>query len=74
MRMWISLAPASLKRRTIRRLVLPRTMESSTKTSLLSLTLASTALSLIRTWSSLVPCPGEMKVLPIYLFFISPMP
>ena len=72
--MCISFAPASRRSFTILPLVVPLTIESSTKTTRFPDTVSSTALSFILTWSTLVSCPGEMKVLPIYLFFIRPMP
>ena len=72
--MWISLTPASLKRVTICLLVVPRTMESSIKTTRFPLMADIMGLSFIRTRSTRSFSPGEIKVLPIYLFFTSPIP
>ena len=55
------------------RRLFPRTMESSTKTTRFPFTLSTIAESFMLTWSILVDWPGEIKVLPIYLFLINPI-
>ena len=72
--MCTSFAPALRNSWTTRPIVFPRTMESSISTTRFPRILSSTAESLIFTLSSLAPCPGEMKVLPMYLFLIRPIP
>ena len=72
-RMCISLAPDWRSIFTIRREVVPRTMESSTMTSLLPSTMLRTGESFIRTPFSRSSCEGWMKVRPTYLFLISPI-
>ena len=57
-----SVAPAALSMRTICRLVVPRTMESSTITSRFPRTTSGRALSLSRTPICLSSCVGWMKV------------
>ena len=64
MRMCTSFAPAVRSISTILRLVVPRTMESSTRISRLPRTLRVSALSLVRTPSSRMPCSGWMNVRP----------
>ena len=63
-RMWISLAPSSLSCLTRVRMVVPRTMESSTMTTRLPLIMALTGLSFTRTEKSRMPWVGWMKVRP----------
>ena len=60
--------------RTTRAEVVPRTMESSTRTTRLSRTVAVTAFSLMRTLSARWFWVGWMKVRPIYVFLIRPIP
>ena len=57
----------------MRALVVPRTMESSMSTTRLPATTPEMGLSLIRTLSSRLFCPGAMKVRPIYLFLMKPI-
>jgi formate--tetrahydrofolate ligase len=54
--------------------VVPLTMESSTRTTRLPARVSFMGLSFIFTLSSLTFCPGAMKVLPMYLFLMRPMP
>ena len=53
--------------------VVPRTMESSTSTTRLPLTIVRTAESFMRTPFSRSSCEGWMNVRPMYLFLISPI-
>ncbi len=68
MRTWTSVAPALRSSSTIRLVVVPRTIESSTTISRFPLTTSRSGLSLIVTprWRS--PCDGWMKVRPAYRF------
>ena len=73
MRTCTSVAPASLSIVTMRREVVPRTIESSTSTTRLPLTIVRTAESFMRTPFSRSSCEGWMNVRPMYLFLISPI-
>ena len=64
MRRWISLAPASRSIRTIFREVVPRTIESSTRTSRRPSTTWRTGLSFTRTPKLRIVCFGSMNVRP----------
>ena len=70
--MWTSRAPASRTSWTIRREVVPRTIESSTSTIDFPSRFFLIGFSLIRTARSRAACVGMMKVRPMYRFFISP--
>ena len=59
------LAPASRAICTISRLVVPRTMESSTSSTFLPLNSEPIAFSFWRTDFLRMPCPGMMKVRPM---------
>ena len=72
--MWISFAPALRSRSMVRRQVVPRTMESSISTTRLPPTTERMGFSLILTSFSRISCVGEIKVRPMYLFLIKPMP
>ena len=72
--MCTSVAPASRSSCTMRAQVVPRTMLSSTSTTRLPLTVAETGFSLMRTLFSRSDWVGWMKVLPMYLFLMKPMP
>ena len=65
MRTCTSVAPASLSIVTMRREVVPRTIESSTSTTRLPLTIERTAESFIFTPFSRIACDGWMKVRPM---------
>ena len=73
MRTCTSSAPASLSIATMRREVVPRTIESSTSTTRLPRTIDRTADSFIRTPFSRSSCLGWMNVRPMYLFLIRPI-
>ena len=72
--MCTSFAPASLMSFTILAEVVPLTMESSISMTLFPFITSDMGLSFILTRFSLDFWLGAMKVLPIYLFFISPTP
>ena len=72
--MCTSVAPASRRRLTIWAEVVPRTMESSMSTTRLPSTVERTAFSLMRTLCCRCFWLGWIKVRPIYLFLIKPMP
>lgn len=74
MRTCTSVAPASRNRRTMRREVVPRTIESSISTTRCPETIPLTDESFIRTPFSRIDCDGWMKVRPMYLFLMKPMP
>ena len=63
--MWTSLAPALRIMRTILRLVVPRTMESSTRITRLPSSRLRTAFSFSFTPKSRTDCSGSMKVRPM---------
>ena len=69
-----SFAPASRSSLMMRAEVVPRTMESSTSTTRLPLTVLVTTFSLMRTLFSRCFWLPWMKVRPMYLFLIKPMP
>jgi hypothetical protein len=64
MRTWTALAPASRTIRTIFFEVVPRTMESSIRTTRRPLIRSRTGLSLSRTPKERMDCFGSMKVRP----------
>mmetsp|Transcript_18716 Transcript_18716/g.36681 ORF Transcript_18716/g.36681 Transcript_18716/m.36681 type:complete len:210 (-) Transcript_18716:1109-1738(-) len=66
------LAPASRAMDTSCIEVVPRTMESSTRSTFLPSNSALTVLSLRRTFFLRCDCSGMMKVRPIYLFLMNP--
>jgi hypothetical protein len=63
-RMWISFAPARFNMRISFRLVVPRTMESSTRTTRLPLSASTTAAYFMRAPKSRMDCLGSIKVRP----------
>src|SRR4030042_2409856 len=69
---WTSFAPAFLTSCTIFLMVVPRTMESSTRTILLAFMTLLSGLSLSMTLVVLSDCSGMMNVRSTYLFFMSP--
>ena len=72
MHIFISFAPAFRSKRIMIPLVVPRTMESSTRMIRFPFTFMTIGFSFIRTARSLCFCPGWIKVRPMYLFFKSP--
>ncbi len=72
MRTCTSVAPASRSIRTMQRLVVPRTIESSTMTTRLPSTILRTGDSFIFTPCSRSSCEGWMNVRPTYRFLIKP--
>ena len=64
MRTWTSAAPTSRSMETIFRDVVPRTIESSTRTTLFPLISSRTGLSLTFTPKCRIDCCGSMKVRP----------
>ena len=73
-RRWTSAAPDWRSMATTARVVVPRTMESSTTTSRLPSMFSRSGLSFIRTAMSRISWLGAMNVRPMYRFFTSPSP
>ena len=70
--MWTSLAPASFRMWIVRRLVVPRTMESSTKITRFPLSADLMGLSLMWTPRFRIASEGCVNVRPTYWFFAKP--
>ena len=74
MRRWTSAAPDSRSIFTMARVVVPRTIESSTTTTRLPAMFSRSGLSLRRTPLARSAWVGAMKVRPMYRFFTRPWP
>ena len=72
--MCTSMAPAARSIRTIARVVVPRTIESSTTTRRWPSVLSLNGFSFMRTAAARIAWVGAMKVRPMYRFLTSPWP